>query len=652
MDFSNRVFIDETNEILTQLEQDVVSLEQHPEDTELINQMFRGIHTMKGSGGMFGYDNLSRQAHAMESIFDLLRSGSLPVSRQLIDLTLRGIDRLKQMLEDAGIPPDTAAWEELLNSPGRQNGSKKGTAENAPSSGADKPEQPADDSGFHYFHIYFYPDPQLMLHGSRPMLLFKELSGLGVLNITANDSSMPDFEQMDPAQCYTSFDILLAGKVSEQEIRDVFLFVEHNAELRIRRIAVDGDDEQGLPRLGEILQQRYGLNSRQMERILAEQKKYLRIGELAVSKGYVAEQDVENALQEQQFVREQSAKHREADASLRIPGGKVDNAVNLVGEMVTLQARISRRAKTLQDSQLMNAVEALELLVADLREGIMGMRLVPVNDTFIGFRRLIRDLSHETGKQLQLEIQGGETEMDKRVIDQLKGGLVHLIRNCADHGIETPAQRTAAGKPAHGTVRLSARYVGSQVQIDIADDGAGIQVEKVRQKAVERGVLQENDGLEPADVLSILTAPGFSTSEAVSSLSGRGVGMDVVKQEVEALSGQLSLESSPGKGTRFCIRLPLTLAIIDSLLVRVGQEHFTIHLSDVDEGFILRDAPQVLQARKRISNYNGKPLSYLICGNTSRFPEPRRRLRMWWLPPLPGRRLGLWLIRLWGKPRR
>lgn len=563
MNVPNTIFIDETTEILAQLEQDVVSLEQSPHDADLLNRMFRGIHTIKGSGGMFGFDYLSEQAHVMENVFDRLRDRELQVTRQIIDLTLQGIDQLKLMLQDPDEHPRTAGWDQLAE------GTTGAATSDAPPATPDSTE-----ATFGVYHIYFRPDPQLMMHGARPLLLIQELEELGEVRVTADDAAIPDFESLDPEQCLCSFDILLAGEIPEQDIRDVFMFVEHGAELRIRRIAISQDDPQELPRLGEILQQRTGISDEQMQRILDEQQRYLKLGELAVAKGYVRKEDVDGALQEQRFVREQAARHSQASSSLRIPGAKVDAAVNLVGELVTMQARLSRRAHELQDPLMGSIVEGLELLVADLRQGVMSMRLVPLQDTFLGFRRLVRDLANDTGKALNLELSGGETEMDKLVIDRLKGPLVHLIRNCADHGIEGAEQRAGAGKPVEGTIRIAARYIGSQVEIEIADDGGGVDLERVRRKAVERGILAEGEVLEPGDVLAILAAPGFSTSEQVSSVSGRGVGMDAVQMEVEALSGQLSMDSTEGQGTVFRIRLPLTLAIIDSLLVRVGQEFF------------------------------------------------------------------------------
>ncbi|GAB6088577.1 chemotaxis protein CheA [Spirochaeta dissipatitropha] len=604
MNVPNNVFIDETTEILEQFELDLIKLEKNPGDDELINRIFRGVHTIKGSAGMFGFSNLSEQAHVMENVFDQIREKTLEPSRKIIDLGLQGVDFLRRMLQDSTIPADTAEWEAIIPQ-------GTGTDSRSATEAQMKVEDAAQEGDFAMYHIFFRPDMNFLMTGGRPDLLFRELSELGEIRITADVSQLPGNMNLDPGVCYTRFDILLAGETTEEQIRDVFIFAEHNAELSVRRISINEDDESTLPKLGEILLNRKHLSRYQMELILEEQKKYLRLGEIAVQRGFVNKELVDEALNEQDFIKEQFSKRHDSQASLRIPGKKVDTAVNLVGELVTLQARLSRRMKTLKDQQLTGIVEALELLVGDLRQGVMSMRLVPLNDTFISFKRLVRDLSRETGKEIELSISGGETELDKIVIDRLKGAFVHLIRNSADHGLETREERLAANKPATGTIYLQARYIGSQVEIEISDDGAGVNNQKVWEKAVSRGLISADSNPDEIDVLSLLTAPGFSTSDEVSSVSGRGVGMDAVLMEVEALSGTLSMDSRKGQGSSFRIRLPLTLAIIDSLLVRVGKDHFTIHLSDVDECFILRDAPEVLRNRKCLKNYNGAAMAYV-----------------------------------------
>ena len=603
MEYPNQVFIDETREILAALEQDVVLLEQQPANADILNRIFRHVHTIKGSGGMFGYENMTEYTHSMENVFDLLRSGKLAVDDHIIDASLRGLDYLRHMLEDKEYFADKAEWQQILEQALAQAGA-----------GIKKDQTESDDeqsSDFAMYHVYFRPGPEIMRNGARPLRILEELSMLGEIQVTATLDKGFDFASFDPEQIITTFDILLAGEIEQKAINEAFIFVEFDSEIRIRRVALTDQDENGLPRLGEILQMRQNLSQEQMARIIEEQGRQKKIGEIAVSRGYVSEQDVNKALQEQRFMREQMQRRQDCAATLRVSACKVDSAVDLIGELVTMQSRLVRRAAQLEDPLLSSIAEGFDFLVADLRQGIMGMRLVQLNDTFVSFRRLVRDLARDTGKSLQLEIHGGETEMDKNVIERLKSALVHLIRNSADHGIENNALRQKRGKPEIGTIKVQANYIGSQVEITVSDDGGGVDATRVKKKALDRGLLTTDKELSQDEVFALLTSPGFSTAEAITDVSGRGVGMDAVKSEVESLQGQLTMESEAGKGTVFRIRLPLTLAIIDSLLLRVNSHHFTVHLGDVEECFILRNAVAVLSSRNRIENRNGLALPYI-----------------------------------------
>ncbi|POR01036.1 chemotaxis protein CheA [Alkalispirochaeta sphaeroplastigenens] len=629
MDFSSEPFCIETRELLKKLEQDLVSLEETPRDEELLNRIFRNVHTMKGSGSMFGFDHISQEAHVMENVFDALRSGSLQVTKEIIDASFAGLDRIHLMLNDPECQADTEKWRTILEkispegSPGKalpedrgdESSSGEGEAgERGPSRSlpAEKgrPGQGARKKGpLTVFHIRLRPEESALQSGNSVIPLFRELAELGEMLIFANDRRLPSWKELEPTHCYIDFDILLSTVAVQEAVEEVFIFIAAHSTVEVTPVAFveDGDDP---PRLGEILQRRCNLSEEHVEKLLEEQQKNKRLGEIAVEKGFARESDVAVSLEAQNFFRDQQKKHQQKvqSSSLMVPDHKINSAVNLVGELVTLKERLLRRASELKDPALNTIAENLNFLTGDLREGIMEMRLVPLQDTFVSFRRLVRDISQDMGKKVDLQVEGGDTELDKNVIDVLKSSLVHMIRNSVDHGIESPEERVEAGKPPAGSILLRAQYVGSQVQIEVRDDGRGINLEKVKKKAIERGVLSPEADLRMEDVLSILAAPGFSTADQVSSVSGRGVGTDAVLTEVERLSGQLFLESLQGQGSTFTIRLPLTLAIIDSLLVRLDRKFFTIHLNDVKECFILRDAPTVLGQGQQVVNHEGHPL--------------------------------------------
>ena len=319
-----------------------------------------------------------------------------------------------------------------------------------------------------------------------------------------------------------------------------------------------------------------------LRRALGEQK---RIGELLVDSGLVEPSQVEAALFEQEHIKTVRKKQQQEEQSsgIRVPADKLDTLVNLVGEMVTVQARLSQTVASLDHAELLSISEEVERLTAELRDNTMSIRTMPIGTTFSKFKRLVRDLSNELKKDIALVTEGAETELDKTVIERLNDPLVHLIRNCIDHGIERPEAREAAGKPPQGTVHLSAAHSGANVLIRIEDDGAGLDVEAIRAKAMEKGLIADGVEMTEKEIFALIFAPGFSTATQVTSVSGRGVGMDVVKRSIDALRGSIDISSRKGTGTTITLKLPLTLAIIDGLLVQVGDGHFVLPLSIVEE---------------------------------------------------------------------
>lgn len=577
MDNHRDMYREEASELLTELESSLLELEKSPGDPDLVGRIFRAMHTIKGSGSMFGFDEVARFTHEIESVYDQVRNGRMQVCKPLIDLTLRACDEIRKLVISPHEPdPGDEAWRETILS---------GFRGLLPGGGADpRPEEtePEEPGGPVTYRIQFRPKPEIFGTGTNPLLLLEELRGLGKCTVIARTDGLPPLPELDPELCYTSWDVILTTGAGENGIRDVFIFTEESCELKIAVIEHGEADETGHKRLGEILVERGDLTPQEIDRAVAGQK---RIGELLVDAGVVDAGRVESALAEQEHLKEvrKSAQEKEAVASIRVPAERLDHLVDMVGELVTIQSRLNQVAGRIRDDGLLHVSEEVERLISELRDSTMSIRMLPIGTTFSRFKRLVRDLAKELGKEISLFAEGEETELDKTVIERLADPLTHIIRNSIDHGIEPPEARVASGKPRQGEIRLSAFHAGANVIIQVRDDGGGIDRESVRKKAVQKGMIPEGGSVSDRELLSFIFAPGFSTAREVSSVSGRGVGMDVVKRNVEALQGSIDIESEEGKGTRITLKIPLTLAIVDGLLVKVEDAHFVIPLSSVEE---------------------------------------------------------------------
>ena len=583
IDVHRQAFKEEAYELLSELESSLLELEERPDDIDLIGRVFRAMHTIKGSGSMFGFDDIAHFTHEVETIFDMVRNGKLEVTKTLVNLTLSARDQIKSMLDNS----DGGGGADLAES-GRIIAGLRALASSeapvAPQSEA-KPAQQQSGAGAQVtYRIRFAPNPDIFSCGSNPLNLLAELRDLGPCSVVAQTAACPALEDMDPELCYILWDVVLTTDQGLNAIRDVFIFVEDDCALSIEQIAEYDElsGQENHKKLGEIMRDRGDISSEEMAAVLAKQKRF---GELAVANGLVTESKVESALVEQRHVQavRQEKQNTEAGNSIRVPAERLDVLVNLVGELVTVQARLSQTAAGRADAELVAIAEEVERLTGELRDSALNIRMLPIGSTFSKFKRLVRDLSGELGKEIEMTTDGAETELDKTVIERLNDPLVHLIRNSIDHGVELPDIRVAAGKPRFGTVHLSAVHSGDSVLITIKDDGAGLDKEAIRAKAVERGLITASAELPEKELFALIFAPGFSTAKKVSSVSGRGVGMDVVKRAIDQLRGTIELASVHGEGTRIMVRIPLTLAIIESLLVRIGGDFYMLPLSMVDE---------------------------------------------------------------------
>jgi two-component system chemotaxis sensor kinase CheA len=620
---------EEAGELLAELETSLLELEENPQDNDLINRVFRAMHTIKGSGAMFGFDDIARFTHEVETVFDQVRNGKMQVTRCLLDLTLQARDQITAMLEaSAGGPPADetngqriiAGLQELLPHVTPLKTAQSTTVA-APASDSETPSRS--------YRIRFKPMPEVMLGGTNPINLLNELRDIGSCDIIAHLDAIPLLSQLVPEHCFVYWDIVLTTNRGIEAIKDVFIFVEDDCELTIDLID-DSDSPDGgasYKKLGDILVEKGDLSPVEMQKILSMQKRF---GEILVEQGLVPASKVQSALMEQQQVKQARQERTtptaaEATLSIRVPAERLDHLVNLVGELVTVQAHLTQIAGNRNDNEIVAVAEEVERLISELRDTTLNMRMLPIGSTFSKFKRLVRDLSAELGKEIDLETSGADTELDKTVIEKLNDPLVHLIRNSIDHGVEMPDIRKAAGKPTKGIVHLAAEHSGDSVLVTIRDDGAGLNKEAIRAKAIERGLITSTVELTDKEIYNMIFAPGFSTAQKVTSVSGRGVGMDVVKKAIEALRGTIDINSTPGKGSLITLRIPLTLAIIETLLVRIDQSFFVLPLTMVEECVELTRADVQAAHGRHLANVRGTLTPYINLrdefGITTETPE-------------------------------
>jgi len=580
-----QTYLEEARELLAELEEAVLELENNMSDMELVNRIFRAMHTIKGSGAMFGFDAVAGFTHHVETVLDQVRNGVIPVTNDLAGLILAARDEISSMLFGAS-EADSAGREEIIAAlrsllPGEKNeGGVAGaeTKEAVPDSGAEV--QPVSSRGMRAtYRIRFIPGSDTLRYGNDPIALLNEMDNLGELRVTALADRIPCLEEINYDDCYLGWDMTLISEADINAIRDVFIFVEDSSEVAIEKIANETTIGDAVTeKVGEILVARGDVPAEAVERAAKDQKK---IGEILIEAGTVSKEKVNSALVEQHIIRQQAERH--SATSIRVAAEKLDQLINIVGELVTTQAQLTQAAGSNGNSELLTAVEGIERLTGELRDCVLGVRMLPIGSTFAKFKRLVRDLSAGLGKEVDFITEGDETELDKTVIEKIGDPLVHLIRNSLDHGIETPEKRETSGKPRRGIIRLTAAHAGGEVIIAVEDDGKGLDTEAIVRKAMEKGLIDDAKSLSDSQIFNLIFQPGFSTAEVVTDVSGRGVGMDVVRREIEALRGSFDIQSKKGKGTTVTVRLPLTLAIIDGLLVESGRERFVIPLHHVQE---------------------------------------------------------------------
>jgi two-component system chemotaxis sensor kinase CheA len=549
-------FRQEAQELLETLEQALLDLEHTPGDMALIDSAFRALHTLKGSGAMFGFDALAGFTHHVETAFDRVRKNEVAATPALIAVVLGARDRMRLLIENPDAA-DPAEGEAILSALRRALDGSQPVAE------------VAAPPGEATWHIRFRLAENAMVMGTNPLLLLDELRGLGSATVTALTDAIPPLEALVPSNCHLGWDVRLTTAKPRAAIDDVFMFVVDDMELDIRQVEAAVVDAAPEPVVAET-----------------------------VAKPLEA-------------VKTQVAKVAKTTDSIRVPAERLDDLMDRVGELMIAQSRLTQVAANSNDAQVKSVAEEIERLAIELRDTTMGVRTMPIGSLFGRFRRLVHDLSQQLSKKIQLTTIGEETELDKTMIERLNDPLIHLIRNSVDHGLEPPEIRLAAGKPEHGQITLSARHVGAEVLVSIRDDGKGLDRARIQARAEEQGLLAPGVKLSDNELFQVIFQAGFSTAKEVTSLSGRGVGMDVVKRTIEELRGKIDIASTPGQGTELTLRLPLTLAIIDGLLVRIGNGRYVLPLSAVEECVELSAEDDARSQGRSFLNIRGDLVPYL-----------------------------------------
>lgn len=631
LDQALQTFFAESRELLQQMESLLLQLEETPQDEEAINALFRVAHTIKGSAGLFGLEHIVNFTHIVENLLDGVRVGEVAVTPALIAELLLCCDHIDDLIEHAAADSDPdgtklAAGHELVSRLKEYTAPPLETAHPI-ASGQITPHAETwsrlESSGggavgSDSWHVSLRFGHDVLRNGLDPLSFIRYLKTLGdITSIYTLVDALPDAATMDSESCYLGFEINLDSDAEKQTIEEVFEFVRHDCQIHIlaprSRIGDYIELIQKLPEedayLGEILIKSGALTRKELEEGLALQRSVASpLGEILIEQRSVHEPVVTAALEKQKQHKENKANEAR---SIRVQADRLDALINLVGELVIAAASVNLLAQHSKDGALQEAASTVSGLVEEIRDSALNLRMVEIGETFSRFQRVVRDVAMDLGKEIALKINGADTELDKTVVEKISDPLMHLVRNALDHGIEPSEVRLGRGKPAQGSLCLTAYHDSGSVVIEVADDGGGLNRDRILAKAVERGLVSDDQGMSNRDVYNLIFEPGFSTAEKITDLSGRGVGMDVVKRNIEALRGTVEIDSSEGVGTTVRIRLPLTLAIIDGFLVGVGNTALVVPLDMVLECVDLPEQANRDNGDCNYLNLRGEVLPYV-----------------------------------------
>jgi len=610
-------FLDEARDMLRQFEQGLLAMEQDPDDTEAMNSAFRAAHTVKGTAGLFGYDAVVGFTHEVESLLESMRSGDVPRTDEAMALLLQGRDQMERLLDEVGqgsADPEVARTSEILGEQlrrqrqrGEPGGAPAGVASAAVASDAPgDSESEAGKSGL--WHVSLRMGQDALRNGLDPVSFIRYLDSIGeVKGIRTLTEAVPPLSALDPEGCYLGFEIRLSSGAERSVIEGVFEFLMEDCTLTI--LAPDAT-----PADYEALLTARAPEPAARERLLVHWQALAGDG----VPPFIERREAEADRRVNEPERRTGPKERRGGDEarfIRVRADKLDHLIDLIGELVIASSGAQMVARDEQSPRFGEAAQRINDLVQEARDGALGLRMMPIGETFSRFQRVVRDVSKQLAKDVELVISGGDTEMDKTMVETIADPLMHLVRNSLDHGLETPQERVAAGKSPQGRLSLNAYHESGSVILEVSDDGRGLNRERILAKAVERGLVSPDAELEDEQVYQLIFMPGFSTAEQVTNLSGRGVGMDVVKRNVEALRGQIRVRSRPGMGATIQIRLPLTLAIIDGFLTSVGGVSYVMPLELVAE--CLEVPPECRLDPERVAGHfdlRGEVLPYLDIG--------------------------------------
>lgn len=600
----HQVFFDESFEGLDIMETGLLDMDPGAVDDETINAIFRAAHSIKGGAGTFGFMNISNFTHVMETLLDEMRDGRRQVTQEAVTALLESVDIVREMMnaaqeggeaDEVRVDEQKKVLEDILANKAPSAASAPAAepvqaAETTPSTETVETAAPAEMEEIKPigWHIVFRPHSHMFRTGNDPLRIIRELEDLGEMEVICDSDDLPDLATIEPEDSYLSWDIHLKGDIEQSQVQDIFEWVEDDCDFAVIPILPEGAEEA----IAAAAAAQQAAEETAAVEAAAKAEEDLVLGE---------RRNPQTQLGPPAGVERRQAKKPAAgggasaaagqSSSIRVDINKIDSLINMVGELVITQSMLSMMGEDFDISdveRLQTGLAQLERHTRELQESVMQIRMLPISFSFSRFPRLVHDLSTKLGKQIELEMSGENTEVDKTVIEKIGDPLVHLVRNSLDHGIEMPEERAAAGKPETGTIELKASHKGGNIVIEIIDDGKGLDRDRIFDKAVDRGLVSEDDHLTDQQIYELIFMPGFSTADEISDVSGRGVGMDVVRRNINELGGSIEIDSRLGEGTSITIRLPLTLAILDGQTVRVADETYIVPLANIVESIQIR----------------------------------------------------------------